>query len=110
MRSTTEVALGKISRSHSIHPMRLRWKEISTSNIEPAASWDRRDFVALALTLFIIAWVFALKLKTFYDLGYSGDLFRLRGVGSREKGSSKTTVLETYLRFTPISCLCRSGL
>ena len=55
--------------------MRLRWKEIFTSNVEPAASWDRWDFVALALTLFIIAWVFALKLKTFYDLGYSGDLF-----------------------------------
>src|SRR6266480_2758320 len=55
--------------------MRLRWKEIFTSNVEPAASWDRWDFVALALTLFIVAWVFALKLKTFYDLGYSGDLF-----------------------------------
>src|SRR5439155_6505931 len=32
-------------------------------------------FVALSLAVFITIWVFALKLKTFYDLGYSGDLF-----------------------------------
>src|SRR5262249_52391683 len=36
---------------------------------------DRWDFVALGLTTFTVAWVFALKLKTFYDLGYTGDLF-----------------------------------
>ena len=55
--------------------MRFRWRELFTSKMETAAPWDRWDFVALGLTLFAIAWVFALKLKTFYDLGYSGDLF-----------------------------------
>jgi uncharacterized membrane protein len=46
-----------------------------TLNVTVAAPWDRRDSVALALAVFITIWVFALKLKTFYDLGYSGDLF-----------------------------------
>ena len=39
------------------------------------APWDRWDFVALLLGVVTTLWVFALKLKTFYDLGYSGDLF-----------------------------------
>ena len=39
------------------------------------APWDRWDFVALLLGVMTTLWVFALKLKTFYDLGYSGDLF-----------------------------------
>ena len=32
-------------------------------------------FCRSRLAVFTIVWVFALKLKTFYDLGYSGDLF-----------------------------------
>src|SRR5437870_3135653 len=55
--------------------MRLRWRELFTSKVDAAVRWDRWDFVALALAMFIALWVFALKLKTFYDLGYSGDLF-----------------------------------
>jgi uncharacterized membrane protein len=55
--------------------MSHRWREVFTSKLDAAAGWDRWDFVALALTLFIFIWTFALKLKTFYDLGYSGDLF-----------------------------------
>lgn len=55
--------------------MRFHWRKLFTSKVETAALWDRWDFVALGLTLFTVAWVFALKLKTFYDLGYSGDLF-----------------------------------
>jgi uncharacterized membrane protein len=46
-----------------------------TSNVQAAAGWDRWDLVALVLAVFITLWVFALKLKTFYDLGYSSDLF-----------------------------------
>jgi hypothetical protein len=46
-----------------------------TSNVTVAAPWDRWDFVALSFAIFTTLWVFALKLKTFYDLGYSGDLF-----------------------------------
>jgi uncharacterized membrane protein len=55
--------------------MRLRWRELFTSNIGAKARWDRWDFVTLALSFFIAVWVFALKLKTFYHLGYSEDLF-----------------------------------
>jgi uncharacterized membrane protein len=55
--------------------MRLRWRELFTSKIGAVARWDRWDFVALAIALFILIWVFALKLKTFYDLGYTSDLF-----------------------------------
>jgi len=46
-----------------------------TSKVDAAARWDRCDFVALGLAVLTAVWVFALKLKTFYDLGYSGDLF-----------------------------------
>ncbi len=46
-----------------------------TSKVGAEARWDRWDFVALAIALLITAWIFALKLKTFYDLGYSEDLF-----------------------------------
>ena len=55
--------------------MSRRWREMFTSNVAVAAPWDRWDFVALILAVFTTLWVFALKLKTFYDLGYSGDLF-----------------------------------
>ena len=55
--------------------MRGRWREMFKSKVSAAAPWDRWDFVALALAVFTAVWVFALKLKTFYDLGYSGDLF-----------------------------------
>jgi uncharacterized membrane protein len=46
-----------------------------TSKVTEAAPWDRWDSVALALAVFTTLWVFTLKLKTFYNLGYSGDLF-----------------------------------
>ena len=46
-----------------------------TSKVGAAVRWDRWDFIALAIAVFTVAWVFALKLKTFYDLGYSMDLF-----------------------------------
>ena len=55
--------------------MRFRWKGLFTSQVNAVAPWDRWDFVALALAVVTTLWVFALKLKTFYDLGYSGDLF-----------------------------------
>ena len=55
--------------------MSRRWREMFTSNMTVAAPWDRWDSVALALAVFTTFWVFTLKLKTFYNLGYSGDLF-----------------------------------
>src|SRR5438034_6696677 len=55
--------------------MQLRWKELFTSKVGAKKRWDQWDWVALALAVFIVLCVFALKLKTFYDLGYSEDLF-----------------------------------
>ncbi len=55
--------------------MRLRWKELFSSKVGAATRWDRWDYIALALAVFTTVCVFALKLKTFYDLGYSEDLF-----------------------------------
>jgi hypothetical protein len=49
--------------------MRGRWREMFTSKLNKTGPWDRWDFVALALGVFTAVWVFALKLKTFYDLG-----------------------------------------
>jgi hypothetical protein len=46
-----------------------------TSKLNKTGPWDRWDFVALILAVFTTFWVFTLKLKIFYDLGYSGDLF-----------------------------------
>jgi uncharacterized membrane protein len=54
--------------------MRLRWRELFSSKIA-AARRDRWDYIAVGLAVLATLWVFALKLKTFYDLGYSGDLF-----------------------------------
>ncbi len=55
--------------------MQPRLKELFRSKVNARAHWDRSDFIALALAVIISAWVFALKLETFYNLGYSGDLF-----------------------------------
>lgn len=55
--------------------MSRRWREMFTLNVTVAAPWDRWDSVALGLAVFTTLWVFTFKLKTFYDLGYSGDLF-----------------------------------
>lgn len=55
--------------------MSRRWRDMFTSNVAMAMPWNRWDSVALIIAVCIIFWVFGLKLKTFYDLGYSGDLF-----------------------------------
>src|SRR5437762_11659896 len=55
--------------------MSRRWREMFASRIILAAPWDRWDSVALTLAVFTMLWMFTLKFKTFYDLGYSGDLF-----------------------------------
>jgi len=55
--------------------MSRRWREMFASRIILAAPWDRWDSVALTLAVFTMLWMFTFKLKTFYDLGYSGDLF-----------------------------------
>ena len=55
--------------------MRLRWRELFTSKVDVEVRWDRWDFVALGLSFLAVIWVFALKLKAFYALGYTSDLF-----------------------------------
>src|SRR4029077_1672951 len=49
--------------------------ELFKSKLNAEVRWDRWDFMALVVGIFILIWVFALKLKAFYDLGYSSDLF-----------------------------------
>ncbi len=69
------INVGKDIRKPYVRPMRFHWREMFTSKVGAAARWDRWDFIVLAIAVFTAAWVFALKLKTFYDLSYSGDLF-----------------------------------
>ena len=54
---------------------RLRWRELFKSKVDADVQWDRWDFVALGLAVVAVIWVFLLKLETFYDLGYTSDLF-----------------------------------
>jgi uncharacterized membrane protein len=55
--------------------MRLCWRELFTSKVNAQVRWDRWDLFPLVLGVFAVVWVFALKLETFYDLGYTSDLF-----------------------------------
>jgi uncharacterized membrane protein len=69
------ITLEKILRNHTFARMRVRWRDLFASKVDAEMHWDRWDFLALVVGIFIVIWVFALKLKTFYDLGYSSDLF-----------------------------------
>jgi uncharacterized membrane protein len=55
--------------------MRVLWRNLFTSKVEAGVRWDRWDSMALVVGVLIVIWVFALKLKAFYDLSYSSDLF-----------------------------------
>jgi hypothetical protein len=55
--------------------MQVRWRELFVCRVNAQVRWDRWDCIALAVSAMVAFWVFALKLETFYDLGYSGDLF-----------------------------------
>ena len=68
------INVGKDIRKPYVRPMRFHWREMFTSKVDAAARRDRWDFIALAIAVFTAVWVFALKLKTFYDLDYSSDL------------------------------------
>src|SRR5881397_1661436 len=96
--------------------MRLRWRELFTSKVDAAVRWDRWDFVALALAMFIAVWVFALKLKTFYDLGYSSDLFAsvqaarswLEGRGLLQDNCfGNVLVIHTYFLLLPLGLIAK---
>src|SRR5438093_1649798 len=96
--------------------MRCRWRELFTSKVDAAVRWDRWDFVALALAMFIAVWVFALKLKTFYNLGYSSDLFTsvqaarswLEGRGLLQDNCfGNVLVIHTYFLLLPLGLLAK---
>ena len=87
-----------------------------TSKVNGAMPWDRSDFVALVLALLTTGWVFALKLKTFYDLGYSGDLFDsvqiarswLEGKGVRQDNCfGNVLAIHTYFMFLPLGFIAK---
>src|SRR5216117_3655517 len=96
--------------------MRCRWREMFTSKVDAAVRWDRWDFVALALAMFIAVWVFALKLKTFYNLGYSSDLFTsvqaarswLEGRGLLQDNCfGNVLVIHTYFLLLPLGLIAK---
>lgn len=67
--------IGKRIATPYVPRMRGRWKELFRSQIEVKVGWTRWDWLAVLVAVFTTVWVFAVKLKTFYDLGYSSDLF-----------------------------------
>jgi uncharacterized membrane protein len=96
--------------------MQLRWRELFISKVGEAKRWDRWDYIALALAAFIAAWVFALKLKTFYDLGYSDDLFVsvqaarswLEGKGLlQDNWSGNVLAVHTYFLLLPLGLIAK---
>ena len=96
--------------------MQLRWREMFTSKLGAEARWDRWDFVALALAVFITVCLFALKLKTFYDLGYSEDLFVslqaarswLEGKGIlRDNCWGNVLAVHTYFLLLPLGLIAK---
>ena len=96
--------------------MRVRWRELFSSKIAGARRWDRWDWVALALAVFIVLCVFALKLKTFYDLGYSEDLFAslqaarswLEGKGLlRDNWAGNVLAVHTYFLLLPLGLIAK---
>ena len=91
--------------------MRVRWRELFSSKIAEPRRWDRWDWVSLAFAVFIVLCVFALKLKTFYNLGYSDDLFLslqaarswLEGKGFlRDNWSGNLLAIHTHFLLLPL--------
>jgi uncharacterized membrane protein len=96
--------------------MQFRWRELFTSKIRAQARWDRWDFIALAVAALIVIWVFALKLKTFYDLGYSEDLFVsvqaarswLEGKGLlQDNATGNILTVHTYFLLLPLGLVAK---
>ena len=99
-----------------IRPMRSHWREMFSSKVDAAVPWDRWDFVAVALAMLTVLWVFVLKLKTFYGLGYSGDLFEsvqaarswLEGRGLLQDNCvGNILAIHTYFLFLPLGLIAK---
>src|SRR5438093_1423941 len=96
--------------------MSPRCREIFTSKVNGALPWDRWDLVALVLAVLTTGWVFALKLQTFYALGYSGDLFDsvqiarswLEGKGVLQDNCfGNVLAIHTYFMFLPLGFIAK---
>ena len=84
--------------------------------MDTGVKWDRWDFVALIIAIVIILWVFALKLKSFYDLSYTFDLFEnvqaarswLEGKGLlRDNCVGNILVSHTYFLLLPLGLVAK---
>ena len=96
--------------------MQLRWKELFTSKVDTELRWNRWDAVALVIAVITIICVFAFKLKTFYDLGYSGDLFTsvqaarswLEGKGLlKDNCYGNVLAIHTYFLLLPLGLVAK---
>jgi hypothetical protein len=96
--------------------MSLRWRELFSSEVREAKRWDRWDFIAVTLAVSLGLWVFALKLKTFYELGYSDDLFLsvqaarswLEGKGLlRDNWSGNLLAIHTHFLLLPLGLIAK---
>src|SRR5437764_13198593 len=67
--------IGKDIEKPYVRSMRLGCGELFKSKVNAEMHWDQWDFVALGLAVLAVIWVFVFKLKTFYALGYTSDLF-----------------------------------
>ena len=96
--------------------MRALWRNLFTSKVEAGVRWDRWDSKALVVGVFIVIWVFAIKLRTFYNLGYSSDLFVsvqlarswLEGRGLlNDNFFGKTLATHTYFLLVPLGLIAK---
>jgi len=96
--------------------MQLRWKELFTSKVDTETRWNRWDAMALVIAVITVISVFALKLKTFYDLGYSGDLFTsvqaarswLEGKGLlKDNCYGNVLAIHTYFLLLPLGLVAK---
>jgi uncharacterized membrane protein len=97
--------------------MRFRWRELFTCKVNARVSWDRWDRIALALAVLIAIWIFVLKLQTFYNLGYSGDIFvSVQAARSWLEGKSllqencfgNVLAIHTYFLLLPLGLLAKA--
>jgi len=84
--------------------------------VDAAVRWDRYDLVALLFAVFVVIWFSTFKLKTFYDLGYTSDLFAqvqlarswLDGRGLLEDNCfGNMLVLHTYFLLLPLGLIAK---
>ena len=108
--------IGKDTAKLYVRPTQLRWKELFTSKVDTETRWNRWDAMALVIAVITVILVFALKLKTFYDLGYSWDLFTsvqaarswLEGKGLLQDNCfGNLLAIHTYFLLPPLGLLAK---